>query len=61
MTEKCLLAKYKVTNQEQIKLKASLTTKQTMHAMKIVIKRFKSDVICHNDSKSLISVDKTAL
>ena len=33
MTEKWLLAKYKVTNQEQMKLKASLTTKQTMYAL----------------------------
>ena len=35
MTEKWLLAKDKVTNQEQIKLKESLTTKQTMYAMNI--------------------------
>ena len=37
MTEKWLLAKYKVTNQEQMKLIASLTTKQTMYAMNIAI------------------------
>ena len=35
MTEKWLLAKYKVTNQEQIKLKASLTTTKNMYAMNI--------------------------
>ena len=35
MTDKRLLANYKVTNQERIKLKASLTTKQTMYAMNI--------------------------
>ena len=27
----------------------------------IVIERFKSGVICHNDNRSLISVDRTAL
>ena len=27
----------------------------------IVIERFKSDVICHNDNRSLVSVDWTAL
>ena len=35
MTQKWLHAKYKVRNQEQIKLKASLTTKQTMYVMNI--------------------------
>ena len=37
MTKKLLLAKCKVTNQEQIKLKASLITKQTMYAIIIEI------------------------
>ena len=32
-----LLAKYKGTNQEQIKLKARLITKQTMYAINIKI------------------------
>ena len=27
----------------------------------IVIEKFKSEVICHNDNRSLISVDRTAL
>ena len=27
----------------------------------IVIERFKSDIICHNDNRSLISLDRTAL
>ena len=38
VTEKRLLAKYKVTNQEQMKLKASLTTKQILYdAINILI------------------------
>ena len=35
VAEKKLLIKYKVANQEQIKLKAGLTTKQIMYAINL--------------------------
>ena len=56
--------KYKVTNQEQIKLKASLTTKIDYvcnEHCNIIRKRYKSGIFCHNDNRSLISLEQTVI
>ena len=58
----CKVQKYKPRTNNKIKSKFNNKTNYVCNEhYNIVIERFKKGVICQNDNRSLISVDRTAL